>query len=69
MEKKAWHYSNFVNLKSSMNLNDRSFEDRDRTLKKIKAFFFKTLFLLTTDFVSPLMIIYHDFLVLFSSSS
>jgi hypothetical protein len=44
-------------------------EDRERTLEKIKYFFFKTLFLWTAAFISPLMISYHDFLVLFSPSS
>jgi hypothetical protein len=46
-------------------MNDRSFEDRERTLEEIKSLFFYTLYLWTAAFVSPLVISYHDFLVLF----
>ena len=47
-------------------MNDRSFEDCERTLGKIKLLFFNTLYLYTSVFVSPLVIKYHDFLVLFA---
>jgi hypothetical protein len=50
-------------------MNNRSFENRERTLKEIKYFFFKTLYFWTITLVSHLVISYHDFLVLFSSSS
>jgi hypothetical protein len=40
--------------------------DREKTLKKIKSLFFSTLNLLTTAFISLLVISYHDFLVLFA---
>jgi hypothetical protein len=49
--------------------NDRSFENRERTQEEIKYFFFKTLYLWTTAFVFSLVISYHDFLIMFSSSS
>ena len=44
----------------------RSFEDHKRTLEEIKFLFFKTLYLSTFAYVSPLLISYHDFLVLFA---
>jgi hypothetical protein len=50
-------------------MNDRSFENRDKTLEEIKSLFFNTLYLRIAAFVSPLVISYHDFLVLFASSS
>jgi hypothetical protein len=50
-------------------MNDISFEDRKRTLEEIKSLFFYTLYLWTKSFASPLMINYHDFLLLFSPSS
>jgi hypothetical protein len=46
--------------------NDRSFEDRERTLEEIKSLFFNTLYLWTVAFVSPLLISFHEFLVLFA---
>jgi hypothetical protein len=49
--------------------NNRSFEDYKRTLEESKSLFFITLYLWTTVFVSPLMINYYDFLVLFAHSS
>jgi hypothetical protein len=49
--------------------NDRSFEDRERTLEEIRSLFFYTLYLLTSTFVYSLVISYHDFLVIFSPSS
>jgi hypothetical protein len=35
-----------------------------RTLEELESFFFYTLFLWTTTFISPLMLSYHDFLVI-----
>lgn len=49
--------------------NDRSFEDRERTLDKMKSLFFKTLYLWTVAYVSHLTIIYGAFLVLFAHSN
>jgi hypothetical protein len=48
-------------------MNDRSFEDHERILEKIKSFFFKTLYFWTAAYVSPLSISYNDFLVIFCS--
>jgi hypothetical protein len=48
--------------------NDRNFEDRKRTLKKIKSLFFFNLYLWTIALVYLLVTSYHDFLVLFSPS-
>jgi hypothetical protein len=58
-------------------MNDRSFEDRENALEEIKSLFFNTLYLWTADFVSALVISYHnllvlsyhDFLVLFAPTS
>jgi hypothetical protein len=50
-------------------MNDRSFEDRERSLEEIKSLFFNTLYLWTAAFVYPLMISYHDFLILFVFTS
>jgi hypothetical protein len=49
-------------------MNNRSFEDCERTLEEIKLLFFNTLYFSTVAFVSPLEINYNDFLVLFASS-
>jgi hypothetical protein len=49
--------------------NNKSFEDRERTLEKIASLFFKTLYLSTSPYVSSLSISYSDFLVLFAHSS
>jgi hypothetical protein len=46
-------------------MNDRSFEDCERTLEEIKFLFFNILYFLTTACVSFLVISYYDFLVLF----
>jgi uncharacterized membrane protein len=46
-------------------INDKCFEDRERTLEEIKALFFCTLYLLTVVFVSPLVISFHDLLFFF----
>jgi hypothetical protein len=50
-------------------MNVKSFEDRERTLEESKSFFFNTLYLWTSAFVSHLVLIFHYFLVLFSHSS
>jgi hypothetical protein len=47
-------------------LNDKSFEDREKTMEEITSLFFKTLYLWTSAYVSSLSIIYSDFLVLFA---
>jgi len=36
---------------------DKSFEDREKTLEELKAFFFNILYLWTTAIVSPLELI------------
>jgi len=46
-------------------MNNRSFEDRKRTLEKIKSLFFNILYLWTTVYVFPLVISYHDFFIFF----
>jgi hypothetical protein len=48
---------------------DRNFEDIERTLGEILSLFYKKLNLWTIVFVSPLLIIYSDFLVHFALSS
>jgi hypothetical protein len=50
-------------------MNDRNFEDRERTLEELESFFFYTLFIWKTVFISPLVLRYHDFLIHFSPSS
>jgi hypothetical protein len=42
-------------------MNNRSFEDLERSLEDISSSFFHTLYLWTTAFVSPLTISYDDF--------
>ena len=49
--------------------NNRSYEDRKRTLHEIIYLFFSTLYPWTATSVSPLVISYHDFLVLFAPTS
>jgi len=44
-------------------MNDRNFENHERTLEEIKSVFFKILYLWTIAYVSPLTISYNDFLV------
>jgi hypothetical protein len=46
-------------------MNDISFEDCEKTLEEIKSLFFYNLYLWAVVFVYPLVISYHDFLVLF----
>jgi len=50
-------------------MNDISFENCEKTLEEIKSIFFKTLYLKTITFVSPLTVSYHDFLILFAPFS
>jgi hypothetical protein len=49
--------------------NDRIFEDKERTIEEFRTFFFYSLFSWTAAFLAPLVISFHVFLVLFSSSS
>jgi hypothetical protein len=44
--------------------NDRCFEELERTLEELKSISFNTLYLWTATYVSPVVISYHDFLVL-----
>lgn len=46
-------------------MNDRSFEDNERTLKELKHFFFNTSYLWTNTFVFPFVLNYNDFLCFF----
>jgi hypothetical protein len=48
--------------------NDRSFKDRERSLEEINVLFFYTLYLWKVAFISPMVISYPNFFVLFSSS-
>jgi hypothetical protein len=50
-------------------MNDRCFEDQNWTLKELKSLFFNTLYIWTVAYISPLMISYHDFLILFAPTS
>jgi hypothetical protein len=50
-------------------MNNRSFEDHKRTMKELKYFYFNTLYLWTAAYISSLVLSFHDFFVLFSSSS
>ena len=49
--------------------NERCFEDSERSLEELTAFFFYTLYTWTAAWLAPLVISYLDFLFLFSSSS
>ena len=49
--------------------NDISFKDQERSPEKIKFLFFKTLYLWTAAYVSPLIIRHSDFLVCFAPFS
>jgi hypothetical protein len=49
-----------------MEMNDRSFGDRKRSLS---FFSFSTLYMWTIAYISPLILSFRDFLVLFPSSS
>jgi hypothetical protein len=48
--------------------NDRNFEDQERTIDELKAFFY-SLFSWTAAFLALLVISFNDFLILFSSHS
>jgi hypothetical protein len=50
-------------------MNDRSFEDHEKTLEGIKSLLFNTLYLWTTAFVSSLVISFYDFIILFAPIS
>jgi hypothetical protein len=50
-------------------MNDRFFEDHDKTLEDLDSIVFNILYLWTDVYVSPLVISYHDFLVLFAHST
>jgi hypothetical protein len=49
-------------------MNDRCFEDRESTLEEMKSLFFNTLYIWIAAYISPLMVSYHYFLVLFAST-
>jgi hypothetical protein len=49
--------------------NNRCFKDLERFLEDILALFFRTLYLWTVNFVSPLSLSFGDFLFRFSLSS
>jgi len=49
--------------------NDIQFEDKERTIEELNAFFFHSLYSWTAAFLAPLVISFNDFLILFSSSS
>jgi hypothetical protein len=49
--------------------NNKSFEDREKTLEELKFVFSNTLYLWTTAIVSPFVLGFQDFLALFSSFS
>jgi hypothetical protein len=50
-------------------MNDRNFEDSERSMGDIISLFFETLYLWTAAYVSPLLISYSDFLLRFTLSS
>jgi hypothetical protein len=50
-------------------VNDRGFEDCERTLEEIKSFFFQHIVSLDNCFCISFVISYHDFFVLFASTS
>jgi hypothetical protein len=45
--------------------NDRNFEDKERTFEELRTFFFYSLYTCTAVFLTPLVISFYDFLVLF----
>jgi hypothetical protein len=49
-------------------MNDRNFEDNERTMEDIISMFFGTLYFWTTAYVSPLLISFSDFLFCFALS-
>jgi hypothetical protein len=50
-------------------MNNRNFEDKERSLEEILSLFYDTLYLWTAAFVSPLSLSYSDFLVRFALPS
>jgi hypothetical protein len=48
--------------------NDRQFEDKERIIEELISFFFHFLYSWTAVFLTPLVLSFNDFLVLFSSS-
>jgi hypothetical protein len=50
-------------------MNNRSFEDLERTLEEILSSFYHTLYLWTTAYVYPLSFSFDDFLARFSLSN
>jgi hypothetical protein len=50
-------------------INDKNFEDRERTPGEIQSLFYKTLDVWTTAYVSPLSLSHGDSLVRFAPSS
>jgi hypothetical protein len=50
-------------------MNDRRFKNYERTLDELMSLFFYTSYIWTIAFVSPLVISYYDFFILFSHSS
>jgi len=49
-------------------MNDRNFEDKERSMRDIISFFFETSYLWTAAYVSPLSISFSDFLFRFALS-
>jgi len=49
--------------------NNRQFKDKERTIEEPISFFFYCLYSWTAAFLTPLVISFNNFLVLFSSSS
>jgi len=50
-------------------MNDKNFEDKERSMGIIISMFFETLYLWRTSYVSPLSISFSDFLFCFTLSS
>ena len=50
-------------------MNDRSYEDKEKTLGEILSLFYETLYLWIVAYVSPLSISVSDFLVCFAPAS
>jgi hypothetical protein len=49
-------------------MNDRNFENYERTLEELESFFFYTVFLWRDAFISSLVLSYHNFFCYFSPS-
>jgi hypothetical protein len=49
--------------------NDSNFEDKEMTFEELRTFLFYSLYTWNAAFLAPLVIRFHDFLVLFSSPS